>query len=392
MKKIHNNNKCTGCGACYNICPKGAITIKGDELGFYKPFINEDKCINCGLCEKICPLDKYKSQNVEQPKILAFQNNDKEILFKCASGGVFAKLADYVIKQNGIAYGVIYDENMIVSHSRTDNLIDLEKMYSSKYVQSDTRNTFTQTKEDLESGKLVLYSGTPCQIAGLKSYLQKDYENLITVDLVCHGVPSPLVFEKYKQEFMAKLPATEKLLNIDFRSKVEGWKEELVTTTITTTTTTHAKLDNFMRAFLHNLSLNKSCTQCQFNKLPRVADLTIADFWGVDDFDKSLNDDKGISIILINNMKGRYLLEHLPKECFLAEVPLAVAIKYNKNICGTSTAHKNYIEFSQEIAGDKTLRDCIKKYDKKPVYKILYHMLPKFIKNFIKYEILKMEK
>ena len=387
---IWNKNECTGCGACYNICPKGAITIKCDELGFYKPFIDKDMCIDCGLCNKVCPLDKYKSQNLEQPKVLAFQNNDKEILFKCASGGVFAKLADYVIKQNGIVYGVIYDENMVVCHSRTDNLTDLEKMYSSKYVQSDTRNTFKQAKEDLEKGRLVLYSGTPCQIAGLKSYLQKDYENLITVDLVCHGVPSPLVFEKYKQEFMAKLPKTEKLLNINFRSKIEGWKiEELVTTTTTTTTTTHAKLDNFMRAFLHNLSLNKSCSQCQFNKLPRVADLTIADFWGVDDFDKSLNDAKGISIILINNTSGRFLLEHLPKECFLAEVPLSVAIKYNKNICRASIAHKNNIKFSKEVVGDKTLQYCIKKYDKKPLYKVLYHMLPKFIKNSIKEKFLK---
>ena len=389
---IENKYNCTGCGACYNICQKGAIKMQGDEYGFYKPVIDKEKCINCGLCEKVCPLNKYKSNNIDKPKVFVFQNDDKDILYKCASGGAFAKFAKYVVEQGGTVYGVIYDENMVVSHSRAESLIDLEKMYSSKYVQSDTRKTFRSAKEDLENGKLVLFSGTPCQIAGLKSFLQKDYENLITVDLVCHGVPSPLVFEKYKQEFMTKLPATEKLLNVNFRSKVEGWKEELTTTTTTTTTTIDAKWDNFMRAFLRNLSLNESCTICQFNKLPRVADLTIADFWGVNDFDESLNDNRGLSIVLVNNLRGNSFLEKLPKECFLSEVSLDFVIKYNKTICGSTIPNKNRQAFSKEIAKGKSLKYCIKKYDRKPLYKVLFNLLPVFIKDFIKYKILKREK
>lgn len=386
---VENKQYCTGCGTCYNICPQDAITMQGDEWGFYKPIINKEKCVNCELCEKICPLDNYKSDNIEEPKVFAFQNNDKETLYKCASGGAFAKLADYVIKQNGIVYGVIYDENIVVCHSRTDNLTDLEKMFSSKYVQSDTRDTFKQAKEDLENGTFVLFSGTPCQIAGLKSYLQKDYDNLITVDLVCHGVPSPLVFEKYKQEFMKKLPATEKLLNVNFRSKIKGWNPSLVTTT---TTTTHARHDDFMRAFLSNLSINESCLQCQFNKLPRVADLSLADFWGVDEYDKTLNDNKGLSLILINTEKGKCLFNKIDNNCLLKEIPLDYAIKHNKNICGSSLPHKSRTKFLEDISKGKTLKSCVKKYDKKPLYMVLYHALPKFMKDFIKYKILKKEK
>ena len=392
LKQVQNDNLCTGCGACHNICPKDAITMQGDAFGFYKPVIDKDKCINCGLCEKVCPLDKYKSNNIVQPKVYAFQNNDKETLYKCASGGAFAYFAKNIIEQGGIVYGVIYDENMVVSHSRTDNLKDLGKMYSSKYVQSDTRDTFKQAKEDLENGKTVLFSGTPCQIAGLKSYLQKDYENLITVDLVCHGTPSPLIFEKYKDEYMQKRPNDEWLLNIDFRSKIEGWSPSLVTTTTTTTTTTHARQDDFMKAFLSNLSINDSCLQCQFNRLPRMADLSLADFWGVDEYDKTLNDNKGLSLILINSEKGISLFNKIDNNCLLREIPLDYAIKCNKNICGSSVPHKNRTNFLEDISKGKTLKSCVKKYDKKPFYMVLYHALPKFIKDFIKYNILKKEK
>ena len=388
--QIGNCQDCCGCGACCNICPQKAIRMVCDTYGFYKPFIDNEKCLNCGLCEKICPLENYKSDNIKQPKVFAFQNYDKETLYKCASGGAFAFFAKIIIEQGGVVYGVIYDENMIVCHSRTDNLTDLDKMYSSKYVQSDTRDTFRQAREDLNNNRLVLYSGTPCQIAGLKSYLQKDYENLITVDLVCHGVPSPLIFEKYKQEFMKKRQKNEWLLNIDFRSKIIGWSPALVTTT--TITTTHAKRDDFMKAFLSNLSINDSCLQCQFNRLPRMADLSLADFWGVDEYDKTLNDNKGLSLILINSEKGISLFNKIDNNCLLREIPLDYAIKCNKNICGSSVPHKNRTNFLEDISKGKTLKSCVKKYDKNPFYMVLYHALPKFIKDFIKYNILKKEK
>lgn len=391
--QVENKTNCTGCGACYNVCPVNAITLQGDEYGFYKPVIDANKCINCGLCEKTCPLDNYKSNN-DEPKAYALINKDETTRSKCASGGAFAAFAKLILEQNGIVYGVIWNDEIVAVHSRAENIEQLEKMYSSKYVQANTLDTFKQAKKDLEEKKLVLYSGTPCQIAGLKSYLKKDYENLITIDLVCHGVPSPLVFEKYKNEFMKNFPTNEKLININFRSKVKGWSPSLITTTTTTTVTNmQASKDDYMNAFLNNLSINSSCLNCEFNTLPRVADLSLADFWGVDECDKSLNDNKGTSIILVNNDKGQNLLNKIEGNCKLQEVPLEVATKRNPNIYSSSKAHKNREKFLEYVCvKNKTLKSGVQKYLKTPFHILIYRLLPQFMKDFIKYKIMKMEK
>ena len=388
---VENKQECTGCGACYNVCPKNAITMEMNSKGFYSPVIDGEKCVDCGLCDKICPLDKYKSQNIEQPRAFAFQNSDEETLYKCASGGAFAYFAKNVTDSGGIVYGVVYDENLVVCHTRADNLKDLEKMYSSKYVQSDTRGTLKSAKADLQDGKTVLYSGTPCQIAGLKSYLGKDYNNLITVDLVCHGVPSPLVFERYKSEITKKLRKNEQILNIDFRSKINGWSGLLYTTIFTNKRLFHISMykDNLMRAFLGNIILNKSCSDCKFNKIPRVADITLADFWGADNYDVTLNNKKGLSVILINTEKGHELIKNVEKTCLIKEVPLDVIIKYNKNISGSSVPNVKRDEFLEDIKKGKSLKSCVQKYMDDPLYIKLYRILPQFLKNFIKYKILK---
>lgn len=380
---IENKENCTGCGACYNKCPKKAIKMVYNEYGFYVPKIDEEKCINCGLCEKICPIDKYKSQNIENPKVFAFQNKDEETLYKCASGGAFAKLANDIIKQNGVVYGVVYDENMTVCHTRCDNIKDLEKMYSSKYVQSNIGETFKFAKQDLENGKTVLFSGTPCQIAGLKSYLQKDYENLITVDLVCHGVPSPLVFERYKQEI--KLSKDDKILNIDFRSKINGWNPYYVSIkTEKQNIEIQASKSDYIKLFLNNLNINTSCLNCQFNGFPRIADLTLGDFWGVDNYDKTLNNNKGLSIIIINSEKGQNIFNNMQIDC--NEIPLDVVVKYNPNVISSSKSHIKRKEFFDNIKKGKTLKQCSKKYlkDNTPFYIKIASYLPKSVKIFIK--------
>lgn len=391
MQKL-NKEACTGCGACYNICPMEAITIKEDEYGFYKPVIDEHKCTNCGLCEKTCPLDNYDSKN-NPPKAFSLINKDENIRLKSASGGAFSAFAKYILEQNGVVYGVIYDENMQVIHSRATTFQEVEKMYSSKYVQSNTRDTFKQAKKDLEDGKYVLFSGTPCQIAGLKSYLRKTYDNLITVDLICHGVPSTTIFEKYKKEFMQNKP-NEKLININFRSKIKGWE------TYTIENTTNRKSyyinrfnDLFMKAFIADIAINNSCLKCEFSAIPRIADITIGDFWGVDDYDKTLNDQKGLSIILVNSKKGQDFLKLADNHIKIIEVPLEVAIKGNPNIHSSSKAHKSRAEFLEELCvQNKPLKYCVKKYIKTPVHITLYRLLPKFVKDFIKYKILKIGK
>lgn len=385
---IENKNKdCTGCGACFNICPKNAISMVYNDYGFYVPKIDKEKCVNCGLCEKICPLDNFKSKNFENPKVYAFQNNDEEILYKCASGGAFAQLANNIIQQKGIVYGVIYDENMKVCHSRCDNLTDLEKMYSSKYVQSDTKRTFKQAKEDLENGKPVLFSGTPCQIAGLYSYLQKEYNNLITVDLVCHGVPSPLVFEKYKQEIKKDFKENEKLLNIDFRSKVNGWNPYNIDISTNLKNITMSASENiYIKLFLNNININSSCLNCKFNGFPRVADLTLGDFWGVDEYNETMNNNKGLSIVLINSEKGQNIYDKYLESSSAKELSLDFVIKYNPNIVKSSIPNFKRDNFFKKFMSGKDLSYCEKKYLKKniPIYIKLASKLPVHIKSFIK--------
>lgn len=387
----NKKNFCTGCGACYNTCPVKAISMQGDQYGFYKPVIDLNKCINCGLCEKTCPLDNYKSKN-NIPRAIALINKDETTRLKCTSGGAFAAFAKLVLELNGVVYGVIWSDDIVAIHSRAENIEQLEKMYTSKYVQANTLDTFKQVKKDLEDGKFVLYSGTPCQIAGLKSYLKKDYENLFTIDLICHGTPSPLILEKYKQEFL-KNKTDEKIVNINFRSKKRGWGS-FYTLIINTNKKEYYKdgsKSSYLKAF-GNLSLNTSCLNCQFNKIPRVADITIGDFWGVDEYDKSLNDKKGLSIILINNEKGQDLLKKIEQNCRLQEVPLEVAIKRNPNVYSSSKAHKNREEFLDYVCiKNKTLKSGVKKYLKVPIHILVYRLLPQYMKDFIRYKIMKME-
>lgn len=392
MQKL-NKEMCTGCGACYNICPVGAIKIGCDQYGFYKPVIDINKCTGCGFCGKICPLDNYQSIN-NKPKAYALINKDEQTRFKCASGGAFAAFAKYILAQNGIVYGVVWSEDIVAVHDRAENENQLIKMYSSKYVQANTKDSFKQTKKDLEKGKKVLYSGTPCQIAGLKSFLGKEYENLVTVDLICHGVPSSLIFEKYKKEFHKKR-SDEKLKNINFRSKINGWGGDIFCN-IETNKNQYIKKalkDSYMKAFLFDIAINNSCLNCQFNQIPRIADITIGDFWGVDDYDSSLNDNKGTSIVLVNNEKGRILLNQIEPNCRIQEVPLEVVKKRNPNINSSSKAHKHRKKFLEDVCiKNRSLEKTVKKYAKIPLHIIIYRMLPQFVKNFIKYNILKLER
>lgn len=388
MDKINIKN-CTGCGACANICPHSAITITEDERGFLKPLINKNKCINCGLCENVCPVLNFETVNSSSPKFYAFINQDETVRLKSASGGVFPAFAKYFIKNGGVVFGVVYDEDMKVCHIAAQTLSEIEKMQSSKYVQSDTKFTFKEAKKMLESGLHVLYTGTPCQIAGLKSYLRKDYENLLTMDIICHGVPSRKFFEMYKEEFLKSQKDKGKLININMRAKDNGWNSKIFLRIKTTEKDyfLDRKNNSFMKCFLGNLSINDSCVDCKFNKIPRTADITMGDFWGVDEFDATLNDSKGTSIILINSKKGEKYFNKILKnaEIITREVPQESATKHNPNIIKSSIAHPKREEFLKDIeTGKKTPSALTKKYLHKKIYikflKFLYNHTPAIIK------------
>ena len=384
--QIENKHNCTGCGACYNICPMGAIKMRGDKYGFYKPVIDKEKCICCGLCDRTCPIDNYHSNNFSEPEAFAFMNSD-EIRFLSSSGGAFSAFADHILQCNGVVYGVVWNDKTNAVHSRAVNKDDIAKMRGSKYVQSDTQYSYKQIKKDLDNGEKVLFSGTPCQIAGLKSYLKKDYTNLLTVDIICHGVQSPLFLEKYKKNFL-KYKKNEKILNISFRSKISPWIKGCYSTTIETNKRVYNKKADNYTSFM-DLSLNNCCLSCQFTGIPRIADITIGDFWGIDEYDSSLNDKKGTSIIIINSKKGCSFFENIKKHYRVYKVPLNIVTKNNPNIIKPTTEVSRRRDFLEKLKNPKITYSQL---TSTPLHIQLYKFLPQNIKDLIKYKILKREK
>ena len=338
---------CTGCGACYNICPKNAITMQADKEGFKYPVIDKEKCINCNLCEKICPvLNKVNSNTKETPEVLAAYTKNETERNSSSSGGIFYELANLILSNNGIVVGAGYDEKFNVVHKIVYNKENLKELQGSKYVQSDTKNTYQETKEILEKGTEVLYVGTPCQIAGLKLFLQKNYDNLYTCDLICHGVPSPKIWQKYLSEYNGKIQ------NCYFRNKDDGWNCFSMKIVFENNKFKRFKMtkDDFIRLFLNNYTLRPSCYDCKFSKIPRIADISLGDFWGVEGKYPEFSDDKGISLVLVNSNKGQKLLEDIKDKIIYREnCDLAYAIKCNPCICGSVKEPEKRKEFFNDL-------------------------------------------
>lgn len=396
MEFLNDIKLCTGCGACANICPHDAVIMQEDEKGFLKPFVDTTRCTECGLCKKVCPLLNFQSDNFESPQAFAFINQNNEVRMRSSSGGVFPAFAKYIIEKGGAVFGAVYDSSLKVCHDAAYDLKDIEKMQGSKYVQSDTKYTFRAVKNVLTTGKPVLYTGSPCQIAGLKSYLGKEWENLLTIDLICHGVSSRRVFEMYKKEILKKIKDNGRLTGLNMRDKNFGWGYGFFVTITTTNASYHLHKteDDFQQLYLHNLSINDSCLQCKFNKIPRTADITMGDFWGVEDYDSSLNDKKGISAVLLNSAKGQKYFKELisTDQIYLEEVPAEVIIRNNINIISSSIPHPRREEFFKDVvASKKRLSQLCEKYLKlRPnILKRIFRKLPPKLQRIIKRVLLK---
>ena len=350
---------CYGCGACYNICPKNAIKMEENKEGFKYPSINKDKCCDCGLCSSICPLNNIQYKNTSFPACIAAAAEDK-YRKESSSGGIFPLLAEEILKDQGFVCGAVFKNN-IVEHAIIDNLEDLKKMQGSKYVQSDIKDIYKQIKVLLENNKKILFSGTPCQVNGLNNYLQKKYSNLITVDIVCHGTPSPAIYQKYISEFETE--TGNKVLYTKFRDKNYGWFP-LTTTIITDKNEQFPRLatcDNYMKAFLNNISLRKSCYDCQFHNIPREADITLGDFWGINDYYKNLDDSNGTSLVLVNSQNGQQLIEKIKNKCLIfKEMPIDIALKTNPCIYkSVEKPEQNRKLFFKLISEGKTLQEAV---------------------------------
>lgn len=383
MNEIIDKNNCCGCSACLNICPVNAIVMIEDEKGFKYPVVNKEKCIACGKCKSVCPILNEIKIEIE-PEAYACKNKDDKIRIKSSSGGVFSLISKEILNKNGVVFGAAWDENFLeVNHIDITKEEDLEKLRGAKYLQSNINETYRKVKKYLEDDRFVLFSGTPCQIVGLKKYLNKEYEKLILQDIICHGVPSPLVWRKYK--YFSE--SNNKVNNVEFRNKeVEGWNKYHVKMDFDDNTTYNVKHDDdiFMKLFLSNIVLRDSCTTCRFKTKDRISDITLADFWGINNVLPEMNDEKGTSLVIVNSDKGRRLFDEIASNMEYEKVNLNDAIKYNPSYNQISSKNKNAEAFFENFENVE-LDELVNKYiPKMSLCKKIINKIKRILKKTLK--------
>ncbi len=349
---IHINEKrdCCGCGACASACPKGCISMKEDVEGFLYPYIVIEDCIACGLCERVCPvLNQNDIEDTAIPDAYAAYAKKNSIREKSSSGGLFSLIAENVLQSGGVVFGAAFDLDFSVKHIVVDNSKELGRLRGSKYLQSRTENTFIDAKRFLDNGRLVLYTGTACQIEGLKKYLQKEYENLYTVDVLCHGVPSPKLWKKYIMEKENKYGGV--VQKIFFRQKDFGWKIYVVLLEFSNKTAYKRifKEDSFMKMFLANICLRPSCYACKFKGLNRSSDITLGDCWGINKYMPEMDDDKGTSVVLIHSEKGKKIFEVLSNQMIVREGDVDRLLPPSSDSRKSVSRHRNRKKFFKEL-------------------------------------------
>lgn len=378
-------DKCTGCYGCLNTCPvHGAIEFKLTDEGFYKPFIT-DECIHCGYCQEGCPVIEKENDNLKEDlEVYSCWSKDEEILKNSSSGGIFSELAKVYLENDGVVFGAKWQDGEIV-HIGITKLEELKELQKSKYLQSKIEYSYIKVKELLKEGKKVLFVGTPCEIASL-NLIVKD-ENLVAVDLICHGIPSYTTYQKYIRE---NFNLNIKNIIVDFRNKDTGWenfnltfkdKDKIIIKN-------NHREDIWFRGFLQNIYLNKPCYNCEFRVIPRVADITLGDFWGVP---QELKNPKGTSIVTINTKKGRELFEKIKNNIEYMETTFEVAHKgnpclYNHKL-NASKREKFYKDFP-----NKSFEELHKKYFPFPSFFIKCIFFPRRVLGFLKRKIIKVIK
>ena len=378
-----DKHNCCGCSACASICPKHCITMQADNEGILYPKVNEADCIDCGLCEKVChelhPFEERKPQ-----KVYAAINKDEDVRLKSSSGGIFYLLAEKTIAEGGVVFGARFDEQWQVVIDYAETMESVKAFMGSKYVQARMETAYLDAKRFLIEGRKVLFSGTPCQIAGLHHFLRKPYDNLLTVDIICHGTPSPKVWGMYLDEVVT---AGRKAINdVQFRNKRNGWKAFNFTMEYnkdeqSVSLCSHHQKNNFMRAFLRDIILRPSCYQCQAKSGRSHSDITIADFWGINTEMPEMDDDKGTGLVLLNTDKGQTALDW--SKTTHKETTADVAVSHNPAYFQSVAAHPKRAEFFARIDESESVNalivDCLK-----PTLKQCLCMSPSLYKQLIK--------
>ena len=307
MIEIQKKADCCGCGACAQVCPRSCITLTEDAEGFLYPVVSASDCIHCGACTLVCPMTAQAPASVQAPEGYAAYAREDAVRSASSSGGIFTLLAREILARGGVVFGAAYDEDFSVHHIQIDTPEDLPRLQGSKYVQSRTEEAYRQAKHQLEAGKTVLFSGVGCQIAGLKAYLKKDYPQLYTVDVLCHGVPSPKVWRDYLREQQDAFGSGVEA--VSFRDKSTGWTGYSMRLQFRDRQVyqSHHTEDTYLKFFLENISLRPACHSCRFKALPHSADLTLGDAWGIGSYMPDMTDDRGTSLVLVNSRKGQAL-------------------------------------------------------------------------------------
>lgn len=384
-----NKKDCTGCSGCFNICPVNAIKMKEDENGFLIPVIENDKCINCNKCLVSCPVGRV----IKNTPIQSFGavNLNENIYKNSSSGGIFSVVAEYIIRKKGFVCGVVIDKNFDIFHKLTNNINDIEAMRGSKYAQSNIRNNYSEIKELLLKGIEVLFVGTPCQVAGLKSYLKIDYENLLTIDLICHGVPSNRIFKEYI--YTIQKNENNNILEYKFRKKQLGKSimNEYIRFENEKEIFRPIIRSSYLYAFMKGEIYRDSCYECEYAEIKRVSDITLGDFWGVENY-YDLEYKDGVSAVLINTEKGRRILDCIDNDILLFESNIESIRANNEQLkapCKPSQKREDiYKELNSngyKSVEDKYLNNLSRRK------KIIQSYIPYKFRNFIK-QILRGEK
>lgn len=350
MIKITDKTRCPGCGACVSKCPKKCIKMVMDSEGFLYPQVDTESCIDCGVCEKVCPvIYPYPNKKIDNIGCFAAYSNNEEIRKESSSGGIFSEMAQTVLDNNGVVFGAAFDDDWSVNHTYIETPDEMKRLRGSKYVQSDINDSYIKAKNFLDEGRQVLFSGTPCQIGGLYSFLNKEYDNLVTVDFICHGVPSNMIWNEYLKA--QKNSRNSDITSISFRNKDNGWAKyntKICFENGDEYLKYHSE-DMFMKTYLSDISLRPACYYCSFKGKNRKSDITLADYWGVNRVQPEINDDKGISLIFINSKRGQLVIDEIKKSLFMKKVDENEVVKHNKSINVSSLVHPNRAYFMKRF-------------------------------------------
>lgn len=312
MANLLKNEHCTGCTACASVCSKGCISMVPDKDGFLCPVIDSVMCVNCGRCEAVCPVMNPVIIDHSASKAYAAYTKDDAVRLSSSSGGIFTELSKTVLKHGGVVFGSAFGDGFLLQHKAVHDLGELEALRGSKYAQSDLGSSFKEAERYLKAGKTVLFSGTPCQISGLRSFLKSDYENLICVDLICHSAPSPKAWSAFLSEAASGTEAD--ISTVNFRNKRNGWEDYSLVLSFTdgTEKVYNSKSNKYMQAFIGGLISRECCYNCNFKGSGHSGDITLGDFWGVQHIQPEAYNSTGTSVAIINSEKGRFYFE----KCF----------------------------------------------------------------------------